>query len=418
LPLRPAPTIPQSWYVQRLADGRSIEASMGWYAQERAGQRIAELASQGLDTASFFAEAGALLRRAVPAAGPPSWATLDPATLLVTSYLDEEMALDGGNGSWEYLHDAVLLFSSVAHSAEGVLDLQQVLDSDHPLSAHKDKMLACGLEQAVIVALRSRSGATWGSVDLSRTSQQAPFNRGELKFLRAVSPHLAEGARRGLLVGEALDPEGPDAPGLVVLDQAFRVESLSPGVERWLAELPGSWATQGSLPTAVAAVASRAMRSAEGHDEPGEVAMARVLSEAGRWIVLHGAALVTNGRQRVAVIVEPAHPARISALLMAAYELTEREQEVTRHVLRGDSTADIADALDVSPQTVQQHLKSIFEKTGVRSRRELVGKVFFAHYQPRVADNDQRISADRPIRGGPWPAPPASEAPGPGSRPR
>jgi DNA-binding CsgD family transcriptional regulator len=126
-----------------------------------------------------------------------------------------------------------------------------------------------------------------------------------------------------------------------------------------------------------------------------------VLSSKGRWIVLHGAALVANGARRAAVIVEPAHPARISPLLMSAYGLTDREQDVTRLVLRGDSTAQIARELCVSVHTVQQHLKSVFEKTGVRSRRELVGKVFFAHYEPRVRDNERRAIDGQPVRGGP-----------------
>jgi DNA-binding CsgD family transcriptional regulator len=86
---------------------------------------------------------------------------------------------------------------------------------------------------------------------------------------------------------------------------------------------------------------------------------------------------------------------------MAAYGLTQREQDVTRLVLKGDSTVQIAEALGVSPHTVQQHLKSIFVKTRVRSRRELVGKVFFAHYEPRVRDNERRMIAQKPIRGGP-----------------
>ena len=151
----------------------------------------------------------------------------------------------------------------------------------------------------------------------------------------------------------------------------------------------------------VLAVAGRALRTAEGTDAPGEIALARVLSQAGRWIVLHGASLVADGRRRVAVIVEPAHPARIASLLMAAYGLTEREQDVTRLVLQGNSTAEIAAHLRVSAQTVQQHLKNIFDKTGVRSRRDLVGKVFFAHYEPRLRDNEQRAIAGRPLRGGP-----------------
>jgi DNA-binding CsgD family transcriptional regulator len=98
-----------------------------------------------------------------------------------------------------------------------------------------------------------------------------------------------------------------------------------------------------------------------------------------------------------AVIVEPAHPARISPLLMAAYGLTERERDVTRLVLQGDSTAQIAGDMVVSPHTVQHHLKSIFEKTGVRSRRDMVGKVFFSHYEPRLRENEQRALDELPL---------------------
>jgi DNA-binding CsgD family transcriptional regulator len=259
-----------------------------------------------------------------------------------------------------------------------------------------------GAEQELFAALRTRQGDVWGILGLYREPNQPLFTRDEMDFLCEVSPYLAAGARRGLLAGEVADPEGPEAPGLVVLREDWSVESLTPGVERWLSELPdGDWEARGRLPPAVLAVAGRALRTAESVDKPGEIALSRVLSRAGRWIALHGEALIATSERRVAVIIEPAHPARIASLLMATYGLTEREQDITRLVLQGNATTEIADHLRVTAQTVQQHLKRIFEKTGVHSRRELVGQVFFAFYEPRLRDNEGRVMTGRLPRGGP-----------------
>ena len=75
------------------------------------------------------------------------------------------------------------------------------------------------------------------------------------------------------------------------------------------------------------------------------------------------------------MVVEPAEPQSTLGLLLAAYGLTARELDVARHVLRGNSTKAIADVLHISAHTVQDHLKSVFDKVGVRSRRDLVGRL-------------------------------------------
>jgi DNA-binding CsgD family transcriptional regulator len=144
----------------------------------------------------------------------------------------------------------------------------------------------------------------------------------------------------------------------------------------------------------VLAVAGQALRSYQTSDSTGAVAVTRVRGEDGRWMTLHGARLLSDGTRRVAVIIEAADPDRLRSLLMDVYELTEREKDVTELVLRGQATPEIAERLVLSPLTIQQHLKNIFEKTGVRSRRELVSKVFSVHYEPRVRDNDAAPALD------------------------
>jgi DNA-binding CsgD family transcriptional regulator len=86
----------------------------------------------------------------------------------------------------------------------------------------------------------------------------------------------------------------------------------------------------------------------------------------------------------VAVLIQPTKDPEIASLIVAAYRLTGRERDVTHLVLQGCSTAEIADRLRVSRYTVQDYLKSIFTKVGVRSRRELVARLFLHQYAPRL----------------------------------
>lgn len=376
---------------------------MAAVTKQRARDRIAELARSGCDLVTFWRECAEVLGSAIPHYDKPCWYTLDPASLLITSHYHdglpeypEKMLLH------EYYGDDVNQIADVARSEAGILTLHEATGGDPSSSPSWHMNMAMGGDQEMIAALRT-GGMAWGAVGLYRAPGQPMFDTEEKAFLTAIGPELARGARTGLLVGEARDPQWPDSPGLVVISEAGEVESTTPGVEHWLSDLPDGDLEAGRLPTCVHAVAGRALRTAEGSDDPGEVALARVLSRSGTWIVLHGTSLVASGSRRAAVIVEPGHPARITPLLMSAHGLTEREQEVTRLVLRGDSTAQIAERLVVSPHTVQEHLKKIFEKTGVRSRRELVGKVFFAHYEPRFRDNEDRALEGDPLRGEPFP---------------
>ena len=124
-------------------------------------------------------------------------------------------------------------------------------------------------------------------------------------------------------------------------------------------------------------VAARARRIASDYRndpewrEPGSdtFAWARVRTAQGNW---------------VAILIEEAQPPELAPLIADAYGLTDRERRVTELVAKGFSTNDIGQRLHLSAYTVQDHLKSIFDKTGAGSRGELVARLFFDHYAPRL----------------------------------
>ncbi|MFB6889053.1 helix-turn-helix transcriptional regulator [Kitasatospora sp. NPDC056327] len=96
----------------------------------------------------------------------------------------------------------------------------------------------------------------------------------------------------------------------------------------------------------------------------------------GRWYVLHGSALKgAGGGGEVTVVAAPATPADAMPLYLSAYGLTAREQEVALLLVRGCATRDVSRLLAMKPYTVQDHLKSVFAKTGVAGRRELVARI-------------------------------------------
>jgi DNA-binding CsgD family transcriptional regulator len=173
-----------------------------------------------------------------------------------------------------------------------------------------------------------------------------------------------------------------------VLSNDNSVQLANSAAQQWLDELQGGDGDTGRLPVVVHAVASRARLAVAGHATGAATARARVSTRSGRWLLVRGSMLGDGPEARAAVILEPAPSPDLAPLIAAAYGLTDRERRVAQLVAQGHSTNEIASRLHLSPYTVQDHLKSIFDKAGVSARGELVARLFFEHYAPRLEDQE------------------------------
>jgi DNA-binding CsgD family transcriptional regulator len=112
----------------------------------------------------------------------------------------------------------------------------------------------------------------------------------------------------------------------------------------------------------------------------------RVMTQTrtGRWLQLQAALAETPGGATgdTVIVIEPAGPRDVAWLQTAAYGLSGREREVVELVVRGASTKQIAMALFIAEDTVQDHLSHVFEKVGVRGRRALVKRLYFDNVDP------------------------------------
>ncbi len=363
----------------------------GSSSAERVRREIIRLCHAGLDSRTFRVESVKRLRKAIPV-DATFFATADPATLLFTGALQDDVLTQATPQFLEneFLKDDSVKFARLARGRSPVDSLGAATGGELDLSPRYREILApmdLGDELRAALVVGSKC---WGFMCLHRERSSPNFTPAEAAFLAKLAPHLAEGLRTALLVGDARATSLPtDGPGLVLLADDLSLAAITPAAEGWLAEVAeADWPGALELPGAVYAVAARLLALERGTSPapPELIPRMRLRTASGRWLVLHASRLrTTDAEGQIAVIFEEARPSEIAPLIVDAYGLTRREGEITRLVLRGLSTAEVSGELHITPNTVRDHFKSIFDKVGVRSRRELVGQVFAQQYLPRMA---------------------------------
>jgi DNA-binding CsgD family transcriptional regulator len=360
-------------------------------SRERIRRDLVDLLHRAGDVRDFSHKATRIVRRGVEFDGT-CMLTLDPATSLPTGEVSENglpaelhprlVQIEIGHGdvnSFRALIDSRRYAASLSAATGGVLERSL---------RHRELRGPNGFGDELRVALVDEH-VLWGGLTLQRGADRDPFTAEDVALLQSLSRHLAEGVRRAVLLSAlAADrPEDEDedegAAGLVLLAGDDSIVSTDAAGARRLAELAPA-GPPGQLPEVIAAVASRA-RTAADEAQP-LLARARVRTAGGAWLIIRASELAGGGQARTAVTIEPAGAHELAPLVADAYGLTRRERVVTQLVAQGLQSEAIAGRLGISRWTVQDHLKSIFEKTGVGSRGALTARMFFEHYAPRLTE--------------------------------
>ncbi|HST26569.1 MAG TPA: helix-turn-helix transcriptional regulator [Gaiellaceae bacterium] len=373
------------------------------WAGDRLLDDLQRLALRAPGRVEFFDEAAERVQRTIPFFGA-CWHTLDPGSDLITQHrlqgLPDRFPILADN---EYAVEDVNKFADLARAERKTATLHEATGGRPETSPRfRDLLSHAGIGPELRSAFVA-DGATWGALILVRRAGEPEFDRREVELIDAASALFARAVRRGLVTEATGSELSPDAPGVVELDASGAPLRISSSAEPLLEELAGGSVEDGLLSPSLQAIAS-ATRAAIA-DGSTELPRSVVKTPAGAWLVLHGALLGAARSGEVAVFVQRAHPTLVAPLLLKAYGLTSREQEVAQLTLRGATAVQAARLLSISPHTVNDHLKAVFGKTGARNRGELSATLFFGEHLPRIqhdvaiGDDASFVDAPRP-RGG------------------
>lgn len=252
-------------------------------------------------------------------------------------------------------------YESYGHRDDPVLRLaaarRRPVDSSRVAAWQRSGALAAlrvgGFAHSMLVPLLV-GGTVYGTLNFARTAAHGPFTRRDLDVARRCGEHVQLAVQRGLAVSAAMRTATVAEHAVDALPHGVVVTGLDGRL------LLCNRAARSAGP-AFAADSALAIRS------DGRKTDTRSVRMPGRHLVLKSHripdAVVTVIHDCLADNVPPKPQWNV---------LSKREREIALLAGEGLTTRQIADRIFVTENTVKQHLKRAFAKTGVHSRIELL----------------------------------------------
>ncbi len=362
--------------------------SIATRALQRAARRIDALAAERLPAQALIEGVAEELRAAMPIDALVMVAT-DPDTLLgLGAGVVHGMPPAACAPFWEYEFEVPDFnkFSDLAHAPCQVADLHAATGGRPQRSARWREFRTFFDADAELRATFNAGGRGWGLLQLNRAGTAHGFRDEEIAFVEAIAPVVGRALRLSLISHPAGNAAGR-GPGMAIVDPHNRLVSATPEALAWFDDLESAY----RLPDPVLGrevPCEVVIAAQEARARGGAATRSRARTRCGVWLLIHASCLqrADGTAADAAVVIEPAKASEVAPLIVDAYELTPREVDVTRALARGLSTNEIARELHLSRYTIQDHLKSVYEKAGVSSRGELVAKMFADHYHDGLVD--------------------------------
>jgi DNA-binding NarL/FixJ family response regulator len=233
-----------------------------------------------------------------------------------------------------------------------------------------------GVTDVASVVYKDRFGY-WGFLDLWRIGAGRVFSDSEARYLAAITPNITGALRRTQAqTFEAPQPtRAPEGPVVLVLSPDLDVKTQSADTEAYLRALVPPAGDTPPVPAGAYNAGAQLLAIEAGVDQHPPRALVHL--ETGIWLTIRAARMagLKEAQSDIAVTMERATGSERLSLFCRAYGLSRRETDLIAGVVRGCDTRQLAKELFISDNTVQDHLKSIFAKTGTRSRQGLMARL-------------------------------------------